>query len=177
MKILPLILLTLFLASCSAGKAEGSAERGKESGVYPDLIMINTRCRVGQSDESPIILSAGKMTLYSSDNYALLEDFSFVSETEDGVMETEGRAASGLIELDGSSITLTGDVTFSRPGDNMTIKAERLVYDRDRDEITTEGKVVVNSDEGTIEGINFRGDLREGVYSFSEITKGDFALE
>ena len=63
MKILPLILLTLFLASCSAGKAEGSGERGKESGVYPDLIMINTRCRVGQSDESPIILSAGKMTL------------------------------------------------------------------------------------------------------------------
>ncbi len=177
MKIFTIILMTLFLVSCSAGKAEGDGESRGEAGVYPDLIMINTRCRVGQSDESPIILNAGKMTLYSSDNYALLEDFSFVSETEDGVIETEGRAAAGLIELDGSSITLTGDVTFSRPGDNMTIKAESLVYDRDRDEITTEGKVVVNSDEGTITGYNFRGDLREGVYSFSEITKGDFALE
>ncbi len=177
MKILPVIFLSILLVSCSAAKAEDGTESRKETGVYPDLIMINTRCRVGQSDESPITLNAGRMTLYSSDNYALLEDFSFVSETEDGVTETEGSAEGGMIELDGSSITLTGDVTFSRPGDNMTIKAESLVYDRNRDEITTEGKVVVNSDEGTIEGYDFRGDLREGIYSFSEITKGDFSLE
>ncbi len=177
MKKLSIILMTLLLVSCSASKAGDSSESRKETGVYPDLIMNNTRCRVGQSDESPIILSAGKMTLYSSDNYALLENFSFISETESGETETEGRAESGMIELDGSSITLNGEVTFSRPGDNMTITAESLVYDRDRDEITTEGKVVVNSDEGTIEGYDFKGDLREGVYSFSKITKGDFALE
>ncbi len=177
MKKLPVLLLTLVLiVSCSARDTD-SSNGDTVKGIYPDLIMTNTSCSVGQSDSSPIVLSAGKMTLYSEDNYALLEDFSFTSYTEDGRTETEGRAESGKIELDGSSITLSGGVSFSRPGDNMTITAESLVYDKERDEITTEGKVVVVSDEGTVEGYDFRGDLREGVYSFSSITEGDFTLE
>ena len=177
MKKLPVLLLIVtLLASCSARDTE-SSDGDTVKGVYPDLIMTNTSCRIGQSASSPIVLTAGKMTLYSKENYALLEDFSFTSYTEDGGIETEGSADGGRIELDGSSITLEGGVSFSRPGDNMTISAESLVYDKDRDEITTEGQVVVISDEGTVEGYDFKGDLREGIYSFSKITEGDFTLE
>ena len=175
-KLFLLLLIVALLVSCSARDTESSSG-DTAKGVYPDLIMTNTSCSVGQSDSSPIVLTAGKMTLYSDDNYALLEDFSFTSYSEDGKTETEGMAEKGTIRLDGSSITLEGGVSFSRPGDNMTITAESLVYDKERDEITTEGKVVVISDEGTVEGYDFKGDLREGVYSFSSITEGDFKLE
>lgn len=179
MKKMPLLLLILFLIiSCSARDTDSkNGNEQTEKGVYPDLIMTNTSCRVGQSSSSPIVLMAGKMTLYSEENCALLEDFSFVSYAEDGSIETEGKADGGTIELDGSSISLDGNVTFSRPGDNMTITAESLIYDKKRDEITTKGRVMVISDEGTVTGYDFRGDLIEGVYSFSRITEGDFTLE
>lgn len=178
MKKLALLLsLAVLLVSCSAGKVQRNESSTAKEGVYPDLIMENTTCSVGQSGSSPIVLKAEKMTLYSSDNYALLENFSFASEAEDGIVETEGQAEKGTIELDGSTITLSGNVSFSRPRDNMTIKAESLTYNKKRDEITTEGKVVVNSKEGIIEGYDFKGDLREGIYSFSRIAEGDFSLE
>lgn len=174
-KLYPLLLILLFLVSCSfkEGKnEEDSAVRG----VYPDLITLDTTSEIGRDDGSTIRLEAEKMTLYSSDGYALIENFSFVV-TKDGEIEAEGNAEKGRIELDGSEMELEGTVTFKRPGDNMLIEAENLVYNKESDEITTTGTVVVNSDEGRIEGENFKGDLRGGVYSFSAIKKGDFNLE
>lgn len=175
--LLPALLMTLtFLFSCSA-KSGTEADSLQAKGIYPDLVMENTYSEVGQDSGSPIILNAEKMILYSEDGYARLENFSFTSLSENGETETEGRADRGTVQLDGSRIELEGNVTFSRPADNMMIKAESLVYNKESDEITTKGSVVVNSDEGTIEGEDFKGDLRRGVYSFSAIGKGDFALE
>lgn len=175
-RLLPILLVLTVLVSCSGNE---SGDEGGTTGavIYPDLVMENTSCQVGRSDGSPIVLNAGKMTLYSSDGYALLEDFSFRCVGEDGGTETEGKAEKGSIELDGSSIELIGTVSFSSPGDNMYIEAENLVYNSDTDEITTKGRVVVNSDEGEITGYDFKGDLRRSAYSFSEIENGDFNIE
>ncbi len=174
---LPVVLIILVLLfSCSANSGT-SGDSLQEKGIYPDLVMENTYSEVGQDSGSPIILNAERMILYSEDGYAMLENFSFTSKREDGEIETEGKADKGTVKLDGSQIELEGNVTFSRPGDNMMIKAESLVYNKESDEITTKGSVVVNSDEGTIEGEDFKGDLRRGVYSFSAVRKGDFALD
>ncbi len=175
-RLIPLLVVLVLLVSCS-GSESGDGESTSGAVIYPDLVMENTSCRVGRSDDSPIILTAEKMTLYSSDGYALLENFSFRCIGDDGETETEGKAEKGSVELDGSSIELEGTVSFSSPGDNMYIEAENLVYSRDTDEITTKGRVVVNSDEGEITGRDFRGDLRQSVYTFSEIEKGDFTIE
>ncbi len=173
-KILPLVMMILILSSCSR---ESSSSTTMLKGTYPDLVMTNAESTVGQESGSPIILNAGRMTLYSSDGYALLEDFSFTSLSEEGEIETEGKADKGNIELDGSRIELEGNVVFSRPGDNMLVKAESMIYNRESDEITTVGAVMVSSDEGTIEGDDFKGDLRRNLYSFSNIRKGDFNIE
>lgn len=171
-----LLIILLLLVSCSSRDEEDS-DSLMEKGIYPDLIMENTTAQIGQEDGSPINLTAEKMTLYSADGYALLENFTFTSYDENGSVETEGGAEKGKIELDGRCIEFEGSVTFSRPNDDMSVSAENLIYDRDNDEITTTGLVVVKSKEGTIEGESFRGDLREKVYSFSSIEKGDFNLE
>lgn len=171
-----ILLAVLLLISCSA-KEESDDASYIETGIYPDLIMENTSAQIGQEGASPISLSAGKMTLYSKDGYARLENFSFTSYNEKGEVETEGGAEKGKIELDGSRIEFEGAVTFSRPLDGMSVSAENLIYDRNNDEISTLGSVVVKSKEGTIEGESFKGDLREKVYSFSSIDKGDFNIE
>ena len=175
-RLITLLVVLVLLVSCS-GSESGEGESTTGAVIYPDLVMENTSCQVGRSDDSPIILTAEKMTLYSSDGYALLENFSFRCIGGDGETETEGKAEKGSVELDGSSIELEGTVSFSSPGDNMHIEAENLVYSRDTDEITTKGRVVVNSDEGEITGRDFRGDLRRSVYTFSGIEKGDFEIE
>ncbi len=177
MKRLCLVLIILLLLVSCSSKDNEEEDSLIEKGIYPDLIMENTSAQIGQEDASPITLSAGKMTLYSADGYALLEDFIFTSYSEMGEVETEGGAERGKIELDGSRIEFEGAVTFSRPVDEMSVSAENLIYNRNSDEITTTGFVVVKSKEGTIEGESFKGDLREKVYSFSSIEKGDFNLE
>ncbi len=171
-----LLLLVLLLSSCSFDRKD-ERDGEKEKGIYPDVIMENADCKVGQSDNSPIAIKAKKMLLYSSDGYSLLEEFSFSSFSDSGSVETEGRATRGKIELDGSELTLSGDVTFSRPSDNMLIKAEELTYNKEKDEITTNGHVMVESEEGIIEGYDFKGDLINDVYTFSRIEKGDFVIE
>ena len=59
----------------------------------------------------------------------------------------------------------------------MLIKAEELTYNKEKDEITTNGHVMVESEEGIIEGYDFKGDLINDVYTFSRIEKGDFVIE
>lgn len=171
------ILLILLLLSASCSNKDGEEESIVTKDSYPDIIMENTRAQIGQDAGSPIILEAEKMTLYSSDGTAELENFSFTSYTSDGRIETEGKAKRGLVELDGSKVELSGLVTFSRPDDNMFITADNLIYNKNNDEISASGHVKVDSKEGTIEGEDFKGDLKSKTYSFSSIEKGDFDLE
>ncbi len=174
-KLYPILIVLLLLVSCSLNK-NSDENTAQVKGVLPDLITINTSSKIGQDDGSVIELEAERMALYSTDNYALLENFSFIVE-KDGNTEASGNAEKGRIELDGSLIELEGAVTFMRDEDNMLIKAEHLIYNKESDEITTTGTVVVNSEEGKIEGENFKGDLKRGLYSFSAIHKGEFNLE
>ncbi len=171
------IFIAVLFISCSAGSRQSGEESVVRNGAYPDMILENTQCSVMKSDGSPITLKAGRMTLYSADGYALLENFSFESYSENGSIETTGQAEEGKVELDGERLELKGGVSFSRPQDGMHVTAESLVYDRADDIIRADGDVTVSSDEGTIRGQDFRGDLRNSSYSFSCIKEGDFELQ
>lgn len=173
--VLILLAVILLISSCSIKDDGEETIVAKDS--YPDIVMEKTRAQIGQDDGSPIVLEAERMTLYSNDGKAGLENFSFTSYTSSGSIETEGKAEKGEIKLDGSVIELSGSVTFSRPDDNMFITADNLIYNKNNDEISASGHVEVNSGEGTIEGENFKGDLKNKIYSFSSIEKGDFDLE
>lgn len=174
-RVIPIIVILLILfSSCSIKREEDNVI--KDKGVYPDLVVLDSHSTINQS-ESKIDLEAKRMRLFSSDGYSLLEDFSFSSFRENGDVEITGSAKNGKIELDGSSLSLSGSVVFSKPLDNIKIEAEELSYDKDNEEITTKGLVVVESNEGIIRGYDFKGDLKNNKYSFSSIEKGDFNIE
>ena len=173
-----LIFILLFLSSCK--KDEGtvvSDNSEREKGIYPDIILENAEYHIGEDGSDPIYLKAGKITFYSKDGYALTESMEFVSKDENGDITISGSAGKGWIDTEGSSMNLSEGVVFKDEERNMKINADNLIFDREEDTIVADGRVVVESEEGIFIGRDFKGDLRTGVYIFSEIEEGELNFE
>ena len=112
-----------------------------------------------------------------ADAYALTESMDFVSKDENGNITISGSAGKGWIDTEGSSMNLSEGVVFKDEERNMKINADNLVFDREEDTIVADGRVVVESEEGIFIGRDFKGDLRTGVYIFSEIEEGELNFE
>ena len=173
-----LIFILTFLSSCK--KDEGtvvSNNSEREKGIYPDIILENAEYHIGENGSDPIYLKAGKITFYSKDGYALTESMEFVSKDEKGNITISGSAGKGWIDTEGSSMNLSEGVVFKDEERNMKINADNLIFDREEDTIVADGRVVVESEEGIFIGRDFKGDLRTGVYIFSEIEEGELNFE
>ena len=173
-----LIFILLFLSSCK--KDEGtvvSDNSEREKGIYPDIILENAEYHIGEDGSDPIYLKAGKITFYSKDGYALTESMEFVSKDEKGNITISGSAGNGWIDTEGSSMNLSEGVVFKDEERNMKINADNLIFDREEDTIVADGRVMVESEEGSFIGRDFKGDLRTGVYIFSEIEEGELNFE
>ena len=173
-----LIFILTFLSSCK--KDEGtvvSDNSEREKGIYPDIILENAEYHIGEDGSDPIYLKAGKITFYSKDGYALTESMEFVSKDEKGNITISGSAGKGWIDTEGSSMNLSEGVVFKDEERNMKINADNLIFDREEDTIVADGRVMVESEEGSFIGRDFKGDLRTGVYTFSEIEKGELNFE
>ena len=173
-----LIFILTFLSSCK--KDEGtivSDNSEREKGIYPDIILENAEYHIGEDGSGPIYLKAGKITFYSKDGYALTESMEFVSKDEKGNITISGSAGKGWIDTEGSSMNLSEGVVFKDEERNMKINADNLIFDREEDTIVADGRVMVESEEGSFIGRDFKGDLRTGVYIFSEIEEGELNFE
>ena len=173
-----LIFILTFLSSCK--KDEGtvvSDNSEREKGIYPDIILENAEYHIGENGSDPIYLKAGKITFYSKDGYALTESMEFVSKDENGDITISGSAGKGWIDTEGSSMNLSEGVVFKDEERNMKINADNLIFDREEDTIVADGRVMVESEEGSFIGRDFKGDLRTGVYIFSEIEEGELNFE
>ena len=173
-----LIFILTFLSSCK--KDEGtvvSDNSEREKGIYPDIILENAEYHIGEDGSDPIYLKAGKITFYSKDGYALTESMEFVSKDEKGNITIRGSAGKGWIDTEGSSMNLSEGVVFKDEERNMKINADNLIFDREEDTIVADGRVMVESEEGSFIGRDFKGDLRTGVYIFSEIEEGELNFE
>ena len=173
-----LFFILTFLSSCK--KDEGtvvSDNSEREKGIYPDIILENAEYPIGEEGSDPIYLKAGKITFYSKDGYALTESMEFVSKDEKGNITISGSAGKGWIDTEGSSMNLSEGVVFKDEARNMKITADNLIFDREEDTIVADGRVMVESEEGSFIGRDFKGDLRTGVYIFSEIEEGELNFE
>ena len=173
-----LISILILLSSCKKNESTAVSDNsGREKGIYPDIILENAEYHIGEDGSDPIYLKAGKITFYSADAYALTESMDFVSKDENGNITISGSAGKGWIDTEGSSMNLSEGVVFKDEERNMKINADNLVFDREEDTIVADGRVVVESEEGSFIGRDFKGDLRTGVYIFSEIEEGELNFE
>ena len=174
MKKLFIILFVFILVSCTfSSKDDGEA--GPKT-VVPDIILENAVYTLGQKGENPIVIEGDKITFYSKDNRAELESFSFYQEDEDGNVVLEGSADKGLINTKNKTMELEGNVRLAKLDDGMEILAESLFFDSDREEASADGKVVVKSKEGAFKGEDFKGDLKNMVYSFAKMEDGNIEI-
>lgn len=174
MRLLSLLLSILILTSCTFSSKEDQ-DKGEKVTV-PDIILENAEYLLGQSGENPIVINGEKITFYSKDNRAELERFSFVQKDEDGSIILEGSADGGIINTKTKTMNLSGNVILRNASDDMEILAENLIYDSENDEASADGKVVIKSKEGNFSGEDFKGDLRNMVYSFSKMEDGNIEL-
>ena len=173
-----LISILILLSSCKKNESTAVSDNsGREKGIYPDIILENAEYHIGEDGSDPIYLKAGKITFYSADSYALTESMDFVSKDENGNITISGSAGKGWIDTEGSSMNLSEGVVFKDEERNMKIIADNLIFDREEDTIVADGRVMVESEEGSFIGRDFKGDLRTGVYTFSEIEKGELNFE
>lgn len=172
------ILIILAFSSCKKDGETAIADKSEmEKGIYPDIILENAEYHIGENGSDPILLKAGKITFYSKDGYALTEDMSFSSQDEKGDIVFSGSAGRGMVNTDGSNMSLWGGVVFKDEKRGMEIRAENLELDRDEDTIVADGRVMVESEEGRFSGYDFKGDMKTGVYIFSEIEEGELNFE
>ena len=173
MKKIALIITLLFLlASCSFVEDEEVHEKA----VLPDIILEGAEYTLGQDGNSPVYIESSRMTLYSRDNRAIVENMKFVSYNEDGTPAIEGSADYGEIDTENETMDLNGNVTLRQSDGDMSIEAESLYFDTEKEEITAEGTVSVSSEDGTLRGSGFAADLREKLYSFKTIEEGEFII-
>ena len=172
-KILPLLLVALFLSACSFVSDDG--ERSEKIAV-PDIILEDAKYTLGQSGESPILITSSRMVFYSKDERATAEDMSFLQYDDEGNITLEGRADHADIDTGDRSMLLSGTVRLVQHRDGMRIEAEELYFSSSTEEIEADGTVRVQSADGIFSGTGFKGDLREESYSFRSIEEGVFTL-
>ena len=104
-------LSLLFLSSCQ--KEEGSIVDGekKEVGKYPDVILENSRYIIGEEGSEPLELYAKKITFYSEESFALVEDMTFTTKGERVI---SGSAGEGSTQRKMKSISFLGSLSWMK---------------------------------------------------------------
>lgn len=167
--LLPLLIL-LALTSCRFSSSDQNARSEKIE--HPDIVLEEATYKLSQQNDSPIVLSGDKITFYSKDHKAVLENFSFTQEDENGEIKLRGSADYGTVDTYNETLNLTGNVILKEYSGGMEFASSSVFIDTKREEITSDESVVVKSKEGTFEGKGFKGDMKRKVYTFTSLERG-----
>lgn len=174
MKRLIPILFIVLLTSCTFSSKDDKPRA--EKAIYPDIILEDAEYLLGQKGEEPIVIYGEKMVLYSKDNKAELEMFSFSQKDKAGNVILEGRADEGLIFTESKKMELKGNVTLIQVSEGMEIKSDSVFFDSDEEVVSAPGRVMVKSKDGSFSGRGFNGDLKNSIYSFEMLEEGNIEL-
>ena len=161
------------LASC--GKVNESSGSTEEEEL-PDMIMTDASYTFGESGRRPVIMSASKITIYSSKaDKTVLVDIKFQQEDENKEIEMEGRCNYAVVTENNSKAELHGDIHLFKKTDNFSIICNDLIWDNDKQTIHTSGVVsVVYEDNTKMRARGFSAQLDENIYEFETILEGSY---
>ncbi len=167
-KLFLILSVIVFFVSCTFSE---NGENRAEKIIVPDLILENAKYIMGQEGEKPVVITGSKITFYSKDDKAEIEDITFFQD-KDGVTELEGMAEYADVNTERKIISLRGSVHLRKISENMEIEADSLVFDSENETITAEGVVTVKNNSGAFTGSGFNGDLKDSYYTFTSIMEG-----
>lgn len=145
----------------------------ESSGILPDIIMENATYVFGRPDNSPLIISADKITVYNSTSEVIFENLSF--SQEDGKLS--GSCSNGH-SYNEEEIYLSGNVELFNSEDEARISAEEVIWNDEDKTIASDGTVtVVFEEENTITAEGFSANINRNSYEFDRIIEGRFEGE
>lgn len=161
------LLLVALILSVSCSRNEGSPIPIGEQQL-PDMVMTDALYVLGQPNEEPLSLKADTITIYKSERGTILKNVSFERPSQ-----FSGSCEDAIISADARHATLSGDVTIFQKDDDITIKAQSIVWDQDTQSFSCDGEVQMVYGEGTtLKAIGFYAKFDEGLYEFSQILEG-----
>lgn len=163
---LSLLFLIVFTQSCK--KTEET-----EALVFPDILLRDATYLLGRSDEEDILFKAKEIDIYIDDEKAELKDSEFEQKKENSTdILISGRADSANINTKTYESSLKGNVHLLLHEDNNSIDADEIVWDKDNGEIISNGSLTLNYGDVTVSGLDFKGNIKTGVFTFRTIISG-----
>ncbi|MCR5761348.1 MAG: LPS export ABC transporter periplasmic protein LptC [Sphaerochaetaceae bacterium] len=164
-----LSLILILSVSCS----KGGQSSVRTEGLLPDIIMENATYVFGDPDSQPLKIQASEIKVFNKTKEVYFTGITFTQE--DG--KISGSCKSGK-SLENKVISLEGEVSVYNSEDDVRILAEKILWDDEYKELTSDGVVtVVYETDNTVTGEGFTAKINENVYEFDKITEGRFESE
>ena len=112
-------LIAVSLVSC--GKI-GESSNSTDEEELPDMVMTDASYTFGESGRRPVIMSASKITIYSSKaDKTVLVDIKFRQEGKNNEIEMEGKCNYAVVTEKNTKAELHGDIHLFKKTDNFSI--------------------------------------------------------
>lgn len=162
-----ILLLLVTLISCKNEIIETKAIK------YPDITLKNAKYLLGREDGDNVLFNAGEMDIFLNEKKAMLSSVSFEQKKDsNGELFISGSADKADINTETLLSSLKGNVKIILHEGNNSISAENINWNKDTQNVESDGRVLLTYDDISIDGINFTGNLQSGVFTFSGIKTG-----
>ena len=174
--VAPFLLLSLLLvSSCTINDEEYSA-RQTEITEHADIVLHNASCTLSQSDDSPVTLTAEKLSFWTNSNRIEAENLSFVQSDSSGEIKAQGTCRGAVIDTSSEVMDLSGDVELSSPQNDLSISASGLIFDTKAQTVRTDNDVRITFEDGIIEATGLDADLNRMSMSLGNIISGEIQV-
>lgn len=161
------LLLLVLLVSCKNEIIETDAIK------YPDISLKGARYLLGREDGDNVLFNAEQMDIYLNEKDAKLKGVSFEQKKDsNGELFVSGTSDNADINTETFLSTLNGNVRITLHEGNNSINTDSINWNKDTQNVTSDGRVELKYGDITIDGINFSGNLQTGTFTFSKIRRG-----
>ena len=141
------------LGSCSL---EYEEEANPES-TTPEFVFNEANFTRVEKNSTKIRMNAEKIEQYKADAFSFAREVEFLTFTEEGEEETEGRCDMLSADTRNEKYILLGAIEIDMKKDNMKIRAESLNFDKRTEQITSgiDQKVTLTRSDADVSGYGF----------------------
>lgn len=167
-----LIALLALLISCTQnGSSTDSAQ--SEDIARPDIMLTGAAFTLGQDGENPLFIEGESLSFFMSEDTVYVSDITFIQKDDNGDIFISGRAGYGIINTETRRADLSQGVALTQHQDGLSIEADALVFDSERQLVESPGSVNVSFSDGTVRGSNLSADLKSSTFEIMTIENGE----
>ena len=183
MKIVPLALISISVCIPVLGACSFDYGAGLSGGnVVPEMVLTDVSASRYENARLSVVLDAGKLEMYTTDNVWAGEKISFTQYAQDGSGKVDAEGSAGLLLVDETHevYSLGENVSFHLLSDDFLFRANELRWTKKSNRLSSSesGEVAIEESDGSvIKGTGFFADTLARVYTFSKPVSGQLVNE